>query len=406
MRRLQHQYSLSRTIRAILACTGLICLSGVAIGGESVVSSASSELKNLARMNCGARIERITPAGRLDVVATMNENNQSAAPLIMDDQTVSCPLEEGQTSFVISLPQSFALNRFTFVNENADARGDIRIAVSNYHLPAASPKWTTVDGSVSFTHKRIFNFSMLGVEAKYVRISFEVEKGGRIAGFGLYGDETVAAFAERNPGMTKVSNFSSSKNIIDVLNYNFANLYAQSRVVYVSSGRQDLAKRMIDDDAYTSFEFAPADERPTVVVELAGLARVHRVSALYEMQPGRLDVYLLSEIQTSPPNLDGIKPVASIVDHARRGKAAVDFDPHGARYVAFVWAPDKTGAKKDGFEVAEVCAFGSVTFASLNTAAPLDLFASNLNPPGEGSHDFSNRLGTLAEPPVLAVVSP
>jgi hypothetical protein len=42
-------------------------------------------------------------------------------------------------------------------------------------LPADSPKWTEVDGIVPFAHKRLFKLSILGVETKFVRLSFRVE---------------------------------------------------------------------------------------------------------------------------------------------------------------------------------------------------------------------------------------
>jgi hypothetical protein len=95
--------------------------------------------------------------------------------LVMDRDTVSSPLPEGDTTFIIFVAQSSTLDRFTFINENKPARGELRIAVANEKLSADSDKWTSVDGAVSFKRKRLFNVSMLGVEAKYVRLTFHVE---------------------------------------------------------------------------------------------------------------------------------------------------------------------------------------------------------------------------------------
>ncbi|MEJ7703259.1 MAG: hypothetical protein WKF47_06215 [Geodermatophilaceae bacterium] len=136
-------------------------------------------------MNCGAKIECITPDGREAAVTTATEQGQSAAALIMDDDTLSCPLQEGQTTFIITLPTTSLVDRFTFLNQNATARGELKIAVSNDQLPASSPKWVEVDGRIPFTNKRLFNVSMVGVEARYVKVSFEVEKSERIASLGL-----------------------------------------------------------------------------------------------------------------------------------------------------------------------------------------------------------------------------
>jgi hypothetical protein len=145
--------------------------------------------KNLARMICGERVEKvdcITPDGRLVAVPSADKKNSSAAAM-MDDDTLSCPLQEGETTFIISFPITSPLGRFTFVNENAGVQGEMRIAVSNYRLPADSSKWTEVSGKTEFANKRLFNLSLVGVEARYVKLSFHVEKGGHIASLDRFG---------------------------------------------------------------------------------------------------------------------------------------------------------------------------------------------------------------------------
>ena len=419
MKRFSH---LSRHGRALLCAFGALALStaiqtsfAISNDDRAADDSITNVAKNLARMNYGTQIEWTTPDGRTAEVATATETNKSAAALIMDDETLSCPLQEGETTFVIKLPTTAQLDRFSFVNENAAAAGKLKIAVSNYKLPAASPKWTEVDGSISFTRKRLFNLSMLGVEARYVKLSFHVEKAGRIASLGLYGGETLERFAlrqERNhQQITWLSKSAAAraKGVEDQLNFNFANLYAKAQVVHVSSGELLSAQRMIDDDNETGFRFASSDPHPTVIVELAASERLNRVSALYKMRaPGRLDIFLLDSLTPEAKDLTNQKPVATVVDDNGDGKAAVDFDPHGARYVALRWTP-ADGAKNDwSFEIAEINAFGNVPLALLTLNEAPDLYAANSGPlqtTGGGSPDLSNRLGTLAIPPTLPTVS-
>ena len=363
---------------------------------------ATNAAKNLARMNCGAKIQCILPSGQTAVVATSEAENKGAAALIMDDDTLSVPLQEGQTTFIITLPATSLVDRFSFVNENATARGKLKIAVSNHQLAAASSKWVEVDGHIPFTNKRLFNVSMMGVEARYVKLSFDVEKGGRIAALGLYGDETLQRFAQRQHQLTWVANTSNiALRDEDRLNFNFANLYAKARVVYVSSGSTPSARRMIDDDSETGFRFSPADPHPTVIVELSESERLNRVSALYEMASGRMDVYLLKELGENPGDLGGAKPVASVTDRSGDGKAAVDFDPQGARYVALRWTPEGGRTGKNTFEVAEINAFGDVPLAMLQLFEAPDVFASNTS----GVQGPSNG-APLAVPPAIAPVSP
>jgi hypothetical protein len=193
-------------------------------------------------------------------------------------------------------------------------------------------------------------------------------------------------------------------NFEDVVNFNFANLYARAHVVFVSSGSPFAATRMIDDDTVTSFHFSKTDPHPTVIVELSDREQLHRISALYKMQAGQLDVYLTDEL---PHDLDNLTPIATVTDPGN-GKAAVNFNSHGARYVALRWTPDGTRSHDDNFELAEIKAFGNVPLSILHTTE-VPLYASNLASkpaPGEGGPDFSNRLGTLADPPVVPVVSP
>src|SRR4051794_31073657 len=84
-------------------------------------------------------------------------------------------LRKGDTEFVISVPKASAVDKLTFLNENA-AAGELVISVSNDRLAADSPKWTRVEGAISFEHKRTFDLSLLGIDAKFVKLSFRVTK--------------------------------------------------------------------------------------------------------------------------------------------------------------------------------------------------------------------------------------
>jgi len=126
-------------------------------------------------VNDPAQIEYISPDGKFSPVSAINPTAHESAAAFIDGNTVSCALREGETTFIIELPKNATSDRFTFLNQNAAACGELRIAVSNSPLPVDSPKWTEVDGIVPFAHKRLFNLSMLGVETKFVRLSFRVD---------------------------------------------------------------------------------------------------------------------------------------------------------------------------------------------------------------------------------------
>ena len=357
----------------------------------------SNPAKNLARMNCGATIGLVGADGRVLVAPSTTKGDSNVTALILDDDTLSYPLQEGETTFLLTFPRVSLLDRFTFVNENATAAGEMKIFVSNSRLHADSPKWVEVHGSTPFTGKRLVNQSLLGVEARYVKLSFRVAKAGRIAGLGLYGGQSLQTFGARQAGVVRVRNVAATRRLEDMLNFNFANLYARARIVFVSSGAEAYAKRMIDDDVITAFQFAPTDPHPTVIVELAERERLHRISALYKMEAGRLDVFLLQELGANPGDLSGRTPIASVTDATGGGKAAVDFDPEGAQYVALRWTPAEKSSRKS-FEVAEVSAFGDMPLSMLSTSELPDVYADNsmglMSPP------------LVTQPPRLPVVSP
>src|SRR6267142_6729392 len=121
------------------------------------------------------QIEYIAPDGQFSSLTASHPAPHKPTATFVDNDTISCVLKEGKTTFIIELPNNAPRDRFTFLNENAAACGELRIAVSDSQLPADSPKWTEVDGIVPFAHKRLFKLSMLGVETKFVRLSFKVD---------------------------------------------------------------------------------------------------------------------------------------------------------------------------------------------------------------------------------------
>ena len=123
-------------------------------------------------VNDGARIECVAR----DSSGMASTDSKATAVVVRDDGSISCPLVEGATTFVLALPRNTALGRLTFVNGNTAARGQLRIAVANENLSADSPQWIPVDGTVPFAHARRFDVSMIGIDAKFVRVTFDVQR--------------------------------------------------------------------------------------------------------------------------------------------------------------------------------------------------------------------------------------
>jgi hypothetical protein len=183
--------------------------------------------------------------------------------------------------------------------------------------------------------------------------------------------------------------------------FDVSKLRAQARVVYVSSGAIAFTVHMIDDDLRTVFHFSGADLHPTAIVELARNEPVHHVGTVFNVENNvKLDVYLLNVLPTRPGDLSGAIPLACAIDQTDVARATIDFAPISARYVAFRWTRLKSS--KTPFNVADVSVLSSMTQGQL----PPVFSEAELHFPGESVPDFSNKLGTLADPPTIPTISP
>jgi hypothetical protein len=125
---------------------------------------------------------RFRPAGLFFVAAFAFAGNDSpvqSRSASIDGSKSSYALPGGETSFIMPLTNPAQRRSVTFVNENAEAEGQLSIAVSNHFLTADSPEWGKVEGVIRFQHKRVFRVSLVGVDANYVRLTFEVKMPGR-----------------------------------------------------------------------------------------------------------------------------------------------------------------------------------------------------------------------------------
>jgi hypothetical protein len=211
-----------RTLQTILQIAGIVALAAQGVCADKA-PDPSSPASNLTRMNCGARIECFLPDGQTGHVSKLPASDPGAAALIMEDDTVTCQLQEGRTDFVVELPDAHLLDRLTFLNENALARGELKIAVSNERLRATSSSWVEVDGIVPFSHKRLFGVSLIGIEAKFVRLSFRVDKPNQAVAVASTGQPLASSTGQRG------DSFSASA-LHDALNSSFATLHQRERI--------------------------------------------------------------------------------------------------------------------------------------------------------------------------------
>ena len=177
--------SASLAVAAIVACF---------IPASTIPLAAADPSTRIAE-----KIECVTPDGRVTPISNLEAVGSVAPASIAGPDAIRCNLQEGQTTFIIPLPKGASLDRFTVINENAAASGEFNIAVANSRLAPESRDWVEVDGIVPFAHKRLFNLSMVGIDARYIKLSFRVDRSSRVAGATADRRVNITMLAEAAP---------------------------------------------------------------------------------------------------------------------------------------------------------------------------------------------------------------
>ena len=340
------------------------------------VRQAPSYPENLARYHFGAAV-RATPQPdsitKLQLSSNGIDQNTSAAALLCDDPTTGYQIPAGVSRILVSLANIENIQAISFLNDGA--QGDYTVAISNADLPDNSPEWRHV-GQTAMS-RGIVSAKIGPGEAKYVKLSFNITHPGRIAAFGVYATPALSDFTMPRP--RKIS-FEEESATFALITFNFSDLHARARGLYVSSGDAEQANNMIDDQPATSYEFASGDPAPTAVIDLGRERTLTRLSAIYAAQPGSFEFYVLpslplgdgtaSDVQQvanvgsaadlptsltiSEKTFAELKPVGSIVSTGA-GRASVDFPEMAGRYVMLKWHPVAQG---EAFSIAQVAVFG------------------------------------------------
>ena len=367
---------------AALAAPSLAVASDVVLqkAPPLTVEQAPAYPENVARYHFGADVKALPQsngAAKLELSSNGEDANTSEAALLCDDPTTGYQLPAGKSTILVSLANIENIQSISLLNEGA--KGSLTIAVSNADVPSTSPEWRQVDAR-PINHGAIM--AKIGAtEAKYVRLTFDIQESGRIAAFGVFASPAVSDFTMPRPRKVSFANDSTSFALI---NYNFTDLHVRARAIYASSGDLKQANKMLDDQPGTSYAFATGDSEPTAVIDLGRERTVSRISALYAAQPGSVDFYVLNKlplgqnveatqsgiqkisnvpqtadlpgvIKVNDQSLAGLKPVGSVVSTGK-GRAALDFPATNGRYIMLKWHP--ATAAGEAFSVAQVAAFG------------------------------------------------
>lgn len=367
-------------INVLLGCLLLAASPGL-FAGEIVlqkvppltVEQSPAYPQNLARYYVGAQVEAIpqsNPIASLQLSSKSEDHNVAEAALLCNDPTVGYAISNGSTTLVISLSRIENIDSISFLNNGV--KGNLVIATADTKLSAESMQWQKI--AQQDLTSNIVKVKIGPSDAKYVKLTFNVNTPGRIAELGVYSTPAVADFTM--PRSRKV--MSNSSDNFSLISYNFTDVHSRARALYVSSGGDlTAANNMIDDQPATSFSFSGNDTAPTAIIDLGKTTNLRRLSAIYTARSGSVDFYVLQSLPGTASDgtlrindiaLDDLKPVGSAVIDAK-GRVAVDFPSTSGRYVMVKW--NLSSGRDKPFSVSEIAAFGN------GASEPANLIVAN-----------------------------
>jgi hypothetical protein len=166
----------SDSIATLLSSARTFCIAGSII--LSSIASADGDDHMFDRAGHWPQNEEA--AGTDWQIKCVAPGKAGAINLTMTDSKIRFALRRGVTSFIIHLAAPGQRRCFTLENENMAAKGSFSIATSNERLAVNNPKWNAVAGAIPFRHKRHFDLSLMGVEAKFVKLTFHVDDPRKI----------------------------------------------------------------------------------------------------------------------------------------------------------------------------------------------------------------------------------
>lgn len=255
----------------------------------------------------------------------------NAVALLSDSVSAEAKLEAGKSEAVIALSEQLLIESLSFLNDGA--AGKVSVASS-----ADLKDWQALAQASFESTDRQVPVKFAGVQAKYVRLTFETKSATTIRNLKLKGPVASRDF-------TPVA-LENDKTI----EVNLASDALGARPIYM------FPTPAIDENAADregqAFNFPKSKERyRTVVYDLGAVRSIKKFSAAYSRVPTRLEVFAFEQLPEKkdwrgkltldPVIFDAHKPVASVDDASGAGSAQVSAaQPVSAQYIVLRFEPN------------------------------------------------------------------
>jgi hypothetical protein len=250
-----------------------------------------------------------------------------AQSLISDDPTLPASLPVGSSEATIDIGRQTSIHMSNFVNDGIE--GKASISASN-----DKREWTALTQAVFAPADRVISMRFAGIQAKYIKVQFDLVRGGSLRHFAVYGSETSESFnmEQSDSGGVKV---------------NLASGVGGARVIYIHPNPSSESKEM-----NSAIDFPESDEKfRTVIYDLGASRTLTEFGSVHSPRPVRFAVFAFNELPEKqdwrgrlsfdPKTFDVSDPVATGEDSRGVGYIKVrPGKPVRARFVALRWEPD------------------------------------------------------------------
>jgi hypothetical protein len=252
-----------------------------------------------------------------------------SAGLVLGDPLRPIRVAGGNSEAILKLVRQSYVEKASFVSEGLE--GSVSASIST-----DGKAWKNETKQVFTATDRLITLSMGIAQGRYVRLQFDLVRGGVIRSFQLLGSHSDANY--------KVSQTENGKGA----KVNFASGIGGGRLIYINP--EDFSARNMA--ASTGLSFPESDEKyRTAVYDLGQVRSLTEFGSLHSPRPVRMSVYAFETLPEKedwrgrlafdPGALDTAQPVASAEDAAGTGVIQVKTRTAvKARYVALRWEPD------------------------------------------------------------------
>lgn len=253
-----------------------------------------------------------------------------ASGLTVGDPLRAITIASGKTEAILKFAVQSYVDKASFVSEGLE--GKVSASMS-----ADGKAWNAATSTVFSPAERNIALNLGRAPGRYLRLEFELVRGGTIRSFQAFG-----AYSESDFKLTEAPDN-------DGPSINLASGIGGGRLIYVNP--ESYGDRN-DASLYNQIEFPESDEKyRTAVYDLGQVRSLSEFGSVHSPRPVRLSVYAFESLPEKEDwrgrlafdssVFDTTEPVASGEESA--GSGAIKVKPKSvvkARYVALRWEPD------------------------------------------------------------------